>query len=312
MTRTRASPAAGGPDRARAYIPRPLSGYLDDVTSALQSRSRVELRGATRELIRAFRERNLLTWASALSFQIMTAIVPFLLFGCGLLGFLNLDNAWTDIAKNIKPHMSQAAFQVVSSTANKVLHQKQVFWVTFGFALAIWQVSGGIRTVMSGLTMIYELDEPRSWFERMRRSILIAVIVSALILGAIAAVWLTPLAYGDVGKALGALLVVLRWAVAALLLGSAIGITMRLASDEYQPTASVTVGTAIIVAAWVVTSILFGLYIRFVASYGSIFGNLATIVVLFAYIYISAIVFFAGAQVDAIIRERVEGNPQGR
>jgi membrane protein len=254
----------------------------------------------------------LFTLASALSFQIVTAIVPFLLFGCGLLGFLKLDQAWADIAKSIKPQMSPAAFQVVSGTANKVLHHKQLFWVTFGFALAIWQVSGGIRTIMGGLTTIYGLREPRSWFGRMRRSILLALIVSALILGAIAAVWLTPLATGDAGKALGALLAVVRWAVAALLLGSAIGITMRLASDEYQPTGWITVGTAIIVGAWVVTSILFGLYIRFVASYGSIFGNLATIVVLFAYIYISAIVFFAGAQVDAIIRRRIEGNPQGR
>jgi uncharacterized BrkB/YihY/UPF0761 family membrane protein len=67
-----------------------------------------------------------------------------------------------------------------------------------------------------------------------------------------------------------------------------------------------------VVGAWIAASILFGLYIRFVASYGSIFGNLATIVILFAYIYISSIVFFAGAQVDAIIRRRVEGNPQGR
>ncbi len=59
-------------------------------------------------------------------------------------------------------------------------------------------------------------------------------------------------------------------------------------------------------------SILFGLYVRFVASYGSIFGNLASIVVLIGYIYISTIVFFGGIQLDAIIRERVEGNPQGR
>jgi membrane protein len=74
----------------------------------------------------------------------------------------------------------------------------------------------------------------------------------------------------------------------------------------------VTVGTAIVVGAWILASILFGIYIRFIASYGSIFGNLATIMVLFAYIYLSAIVFFAGAQVDAIIRRRVEGSASGR
>ena len=59
-------------------------------------------------------------------------------------------------------------------------------------------------------------------------------------------------------------------------------------------------------------TILFGAYIRFVASYQTIFGNLATVVILCGYIYLSSIVFFAGAQVDSIIRRRVEGNPQGR
>ena len=113
--------------------------------------ARTELPAALHELIGSFGERRLLTWASALSFQIATAIVPFLLFGFGLIGFLSLDNVWTDIAKNIKPHMSAAAFTVINSTAQKVLTQKQLWWVTIGFAIAIWQVSGAIRTTMGGL-----------------------------------------------------------------------------------------------------------------------------------------------------------------
>jgi membrane protein len=263
-------------------------------------------------LVDSFNERNLLTWASALSFQIATAIVPFLLFGLGLIGFLHLDSVWQDIAKSIKPQMSPAAFKVISSTADKVLHQKQGWWVSVGFVLAIWEVSGGIRAIMGGLNDIYDLEEKRSWFERMRRSTLIAVLVSALVIGAIAVGWLGPLLYGNVGQPLGALFFVVRWVVCAVLLGTATALTVRLAPDGYQPAGWVTAGTTIVVGAWIAASILFGVYVRFIASYGSIFGNLATIVILFGYIYISAIVFFAGAQLDAIIRRRVEGNPQGR
>ena len=273
---------------------------------------RDELPDAIRELAASFNERNLLTWASALSFQIATAVVPFLLFGFGLIGFLNLDGVWQDIAKSIKPHMSAAAFTVVQSTAQKVLTEKQLWWVTLGFALAIWEFSGGIRAIMGGLSEIYDVEDKRSWFERIRRSILIALIVSALVIGAIAVAWLTPPLYGDVGQPLASLFFLIRWAVCAILLGSATALTVRLAPDGYQSPGWVSAGTAIVVGTWIVASILFGLYIRFVASYGSIFGNLATIVILFAYIYISAIVFFAGAQVDAIIRRRVDGNPQGR
>jgi membrane protein len=273
---------------------------------------RAELPGATRELVDAFEERNLMTWAGALAFQISTAVVPFLLFGLGLIGFFNLDSVWASIAKQIKPHMSAAAFKVVDSTADKVLHQKQAFWVTLGLVIALWQVSGGMRTIMSGLSLVYACEEDRSWFKRMRLSLFLAVIVSVLVLAAIAVAWTGPLLYGDVGQPLGAVFFLLRWTVAAVLLGLATGLTVRMAPDGYQPTRWVTTGTTIVVGAWIAASILFGLYIRFIASYGSVYGNLATIVILFAYIYVSAIVFFAGAQVDAIIRRRVEGNPQGR
>ncbi len=274
--------------------------------------ARTELPAAARELVSSINEHNLLTWASALSFQIVTAIVPFLLFGLALLGFLHLDSVWADIAKNVKPHVSHAGFTVLNSTVDKVLHQKQGWWLTVGFALAMWEISGGIRAIMGGLGEIYKLDEGRSWFERMRRSLLLALIVSALVIAAIAVVWLGPLLYRDVPQPLSALLFVLHWAVAAVLLGLATALTVRLAPDGYQPTEWVSVGTAIVVGAWIAASILFGVYVRYIASYGSIFGNLATIVILFAYVYISAIVFFAGAQLDAIIRRRLEGNSAGR
>jgi membrane protein len=143
-------------------------------------------------------------------------------------------------------------------------------------------------------------------------SLVLAIAVGFLVIAAAVVVWLGPLLYGNVGQPLGALLFLVRWSIAAALLGLAVGLTVRYAPDSDQPTEWVSAGTAIVVIAWSLASILFGLYIRYVADYGSVFGNLASIVVLFAYVHLSSIVFFAGAQVDAIVRRRVEGNPQGR
>ena len=282
------------------------------MATAMRARTRAEVPGAVKELVSSFGERKLLTWANALSFQIVTAIVPFLLFAVALIGFLNLDAAWADVAKNIKPQMSKPAFEVVNDTAKKVLAQREVWWVTIGFGLAMWSVSGGIRTIMGGLNEIYGLRDRRRSFERMKLSFVLAFVVSVLVLAAITLVWFGPLLYGDVGQPLGALFALVRWGLAAVLLGLATALTVRFAPDGWQPTEWVTAGTAIVVGAWIIASILFGIYIRVFASYGSIYGSLATIVILLIYIYISAIVFFAGAQVDAIIRRRVEGNAQGR
>ncbi|MFL5895399.1 MAG: YihY/virulence factor BrkB family protein [Thermoleophilaceae bacterium] len=265
------------------------------------------------ELVRDFRKHDLLTYASALSFQVLTAIIPFVLFGLGVLGFFDLKSVWTsDIASHIRPNVSHPAFTVINSTVTKVLTQKQLFWVTAGFALAIWEISGGVRAVMNALDRIYRVRDERSWLQRVRRSIALALVVAALVIAAIAVVWLGPVLYGDAGGIAAVALFVVRWAIAAVLLGLAVGLTIRLAPDSPQPAGWVSFGTVLTVSAWMIASILFGLYVKLVASYGSIFGNLATIVVLMLYLYMSSIVFFAGVQIDAIIRRRVEGNAQGR
>jgi len=53
---------------------------------------------------------------------------------------------------------------------------------------------------------------------------------------------------------------------------------------------------------WIVMSIGFGVYLSDVADYNSIFGGLATVVVLIAYLYAAAVVFLGGVQVDALVR----------
>jgi membrane protein len=67
----------------------------------------------------------------------------------------------------------------------------------------------------------------------------------------------------------------------------------------------VSFGTLLVIGSWILMSIGFGAYLRFVASYQSVFGNLATIVVLMGYIFLSSLVFLGGAQVDAITRRRL-------
>jgi membrane protein len=64
----------------------------------------------------------------------------------------------------------------------------------------------------------------------------------------------------------------------------------------------VTFGSLVIMAGWLLMSVGFGFYLRDVADYNSIFGGLASVVVLIAYLYASAVVFLGGVQVDALAR----------
>jgi membrane protein len=63
----------------------------------------------------------------------------------------------------------------------------------------------------------------------------------------------------------------------------------------------------LVVGAWIAVSLLFGLYLREIADYSSIYGNLATVFILIEYLYLSSLAFVTGVVVDAMTWRRVEG-----
>jgi len=256
-----------------------------------------------REYVGAYEEHDLLTYASAISFQIITALVPALLFGFSLLGFLSLQDVWSDeLAPDIRTSVSKPAFSVIDDAVTKALTQHQLFWMSIGFAIALWQVSGGVRTIMGALNEVHGYSNGRSWARRMTTSLGLALVLGACWLGAIAAVVLGPLLWGDVPALLGVVLYLARWAVAGVLLLIAVAVVLHYAPEREQPVRWVTRGAFVIMSGWIVMSIAFGIYLRYVADYNSIFGSLATVVVLSGYLYAAAVVFLGGVQLDALAR----------
>jgi membrane protein len=259
-----------------------------------------------REVLEGFRDNDLLTYASAIAFQVATAIPPFLLFAFALLGFLNLDDVWSQhVAPDLRRHVSPHVYALIADTVRKVLGTKQLFWVTAGAALAIWEISGAVRAVMGAFDGIYGAAERRSFRDKFPTSIALAVGVDLAFLAAVGVVRFGPLLYGQ-ASGLGAPVAFLaRWLVAAALLGLAVGLLVRHAPAVDQPLPWVSFGTLLVIVAWVAMSIAFGVYVTSIVSYGSIFGHLATVFVLLLYLYASAIVFLGGAQLDAAVRQRV-------
>jgi membrane protein len=266
-----------------------------------------------REAVRAYADNDLLTSASAISFQVVTAIIPFLLFGCALMGFLDLQHVWReDVASGIRDNVSPAVFKVIDGAVNNALGDRQAFWLTAGGLLAVWEISGAVRATMGALNRVYEVKETRSLRRRLAISTALAIAVGMCFAGALAVVRLGPLLLGDhQSVVVGALSFVVRWTLALGLLGLATGLLVRLAPAARQSLQWVSAGSALTLGLWVVMSLLFGWYLSSLAAYGSIFGSLAAVFVAFTYIYLSAIAFLFGVQFDAILREHVSGSPTG-
>jgi membrane protein len=266
-----------------------------------------------RALSDGFRRHDLLTYSSAISFQILTAIVPFALFVLAVAGLLHLDGVWRDhVEPQIQAHVSPAFFTVITNAVANVFGGGQWLWATVGGALALWQVSGAVRAVMGALGRIYGAPAERPFLKRYAVSFALSIEVGACFILAAVCLSLAPfISVSDPGFAWGLFAFVVRWVLTAALLLLAVGLLVRHAPATDQPLPWVSVGAGIVVGFWVVVSLVFYFYLTTIASYESAFGSLAAVIVATAYLYISTTAFLFGAQLDAIIRAQATGALSG-
>src|SRR5919201_4770752 len=74
------------------------------------------------ELARRVGEHSLLTYASAIAFRALVALVPLLLLGLALLGALGLEDVWRDtLAPGIEHRVTRPVFHGIDSSVEKIL-----------------------------------------------------------------------------------------------------------------------------------------------------------------------------------------------
>jgi membrane protein len=274
----------------------------------------LEPRALVRKVITGMEEQDLLTYASAIAFQVLTALLPLALLVLSIMGFLNLDDVWTkDLAPQVKEQVSPNVFGVIDDVARHTLGSRQGWWLTVGLVFTLWQTSGVARAIMGALSRVYGDGEDRSFVRRYLTSFALGIAVAVCVLGALAIVRFGAAIVGleDVGWAGKSVLIVVQWSAALALLTTAVWVLLRFAPAHPGPHRWVSFGSALCVIAWVVTSAVFGFYVTDVADYGSIFGSLATAFLLMTYLYISACAFLIGAEVDAIVRQGETGSRSG-
>jgi membrane protein len=259
-------------------------------------------------LAEGYREHEILTYASAIAFQAFFALIPLALFALGILGSLHLQDVWRqDLAPDVRRAFSAEAFRVVDGTVTQVLERRQVVWATLGALLAAWEVSGAIRGVMAIMNRIYGAAERRGFVGRYGVSLALSMAVSMLLLSAVGVVEAGPLLVrASLGSSVAVEVVtfVARWLMAVGLLLLAVALLVRVAPDTERPWRWVTFGAAVSVGGWIGMSLAFAAYLTHVADYRSLFGNLATLIVVLEYVYLSTIVFLTGVLIDGLTRRR--------
>jgi membrane protein len=249
-----------------------------------------------------FERHDLLTYATAIAFRLLIALIPLTLLSFALLGSFGQERVWENtIGPAVDAKVTAPVYSGIDSTVERIFTTGTAALMAIAVVLSIWDVSGAVRACMGALNKIYETDEKRPTLERFGVSFAIAFAEIVLIVGALLVILAAPnlATHGAFRWPLA----IVRWPVAVLLLGVAIALLVRFAPAEKPRARWASVGGVLVVVAWIVASLIFRWYVSSVANFRSAAGVLIAVLVLTTYLYVSSIIFLVGVELDELLRK---------
>jgi membrane protein len=255
-----------------------------------------------RELATTFREHRLFVYSTSIGFRALMALVPLALLALGLLGALDLQATWkTSVAPELRPHLTPAVFHAVDDSANRIMSTGTAPLIIFAGALVVWDVSLALATIVEALNRIHDVEEKRSLTRRAVTVLALALVTAVCLIGALLILTVAPRAQGHV---IHFVLGVSRWLVGALLLVVVVGAVMRFGPAERPDKRWASAGSLLVIAVWIVASLLFTFWATNVADFKSAVGSLTVLLFLSWYVFVSSAILLVGAQVDELLRKR--------
>lgn len=257
------------------------------------------------------------TYASALAYQMLFSLFPFLLFLIALIGFLHLPDFFSWLRLQSELVLPHDALDLVNPVIDQ-LQQSKGGLLSIGIFIALWTASAGVRLMMSAMNAAYDVVEGRPAWKRIPLSVLYTIGIAGMLLVAAALMVLGPQVMTWIAAQVGledfivTLWTILRWPVIIVLMMVAVALMYYVMPDVRQDFRFITPGSVLAVVVWILASLGFAFYVQTFADYNAMYGSIGAIIVLLLYFYISAAVLLLGAEMNAVIEHMSdEGKDKG-
>lgn len=174
-----------------------------------------------------------------------------------------------------------------------------------GFAVALYSASRAVGSLVEGIRAAYEEPGEESWLTALLRNLALTFLLLLVALVLLVSILVIPplvaLVFDSAPAAFA--LALLRWPLLAAVLLGAIALVYRASRwpDPARPNRPyVTRGAVTATLGILVASVVFSIYVENFANYNQSFGTLGGVITLLIWLWTSAFIALAGAELDAM------------
>jgi membrane protein len=257
-------------------------------------------------------EDNVFGGAAELAYYFMLALFPMLIFLTSLVGFL--PGAQEAIFNALSKVVPGEAWKLVSETLTDIITNSSGGLLSFGVLGTIWAASSGVSSVMGTLNTAYDAKEERSFVKMRLTALGLTVALALLVMGGAVLImfshkfsdWLTAaLGLGDVFTVIST---IVGYLIAIALLFFGIGLLYFFGPNVKQQWHWVTPGAVFAVAAIIIGSLLFSVYLKVGPGYSATYGSLGAVIILMLWLYLVGLVLLIGGEINSEV-ESASGKP---
>jgi membrane protein len=176
----------------------------------------------------------------------------------------------------------------------------QLGWTfAISFLLSIWSSNAGMKSLIAGLNVAYEVKEHRNFF--LLNAISLGLTLGLILVALAVAAFLAWLSLIGLTQSLWALAI--QWVVMMGVIF--LGLSVLYSYGPCRPRSAwrcITPGSAFSAVTWLVVSLLFTLYVANFGHYDRTYGALGAIVGFMTWIWLSLCVVLVGAELNSNVR----------
>lgn len=251
--------------------------------------------------------------AAALTYYGVLAVLPGLIALVSVLGVVGQGQRSVetvlDVARQVVPRSGmeilRAALEGLSQSSAATLG------LVLGIVGALWFVSRYLGAFGRAMNRIYAIPEGRPLWKLEPQMLVVTLLFGALCGCAIIALVVSGPVAEAIGNVLGigstvvTLWNIAKWPLLAAIVVVVIALLYYITPNVRQPRFRwLSPGALLAIVAWVIGSVLFGLYVSNFSQYDATYGSLAGLIVFLIWLWVTNSALLLGAELDAEI-ERV-------
>ncbi len=257
--------------------------------------------------------------ASSMAFAFFLAIFPAIIFLFTLIAYIPIDNFQGQLLSLLEEFMPYNAYQASRETIEDIVKQRRGGLLSIGFVFALYFATNGVNNMIIAFNHTYHSVKARKPLQQRVVAILLTVILSVLVLTAIALIIFTQVVMGflaDKGHLNKDIpyysIMVADWLVSLALVYFGCAFVYWLGPARHtNKWKFFSAGSSLATLLIVLTSLGFSVYIDHFNNYNKLYGSIGTLIIILLWMYFNSFILLIGFELNASIEKaktKVQGN----